>query len=280
MIIRWVLVFLVVHSLPAQPLLEQFEQTGYVEITDTSQIEADFDSLYARFDKLIALVQSQPVWAQKLFMAKERFIRSKNRAIYSTDFFGLYDESAIASRSQIAFYYSVHFHEYLRTQYPQLINVTEIGRFLDACQELQKPCSPIFTEAATDLGIASIFAANDSQAPVLFKVIKYLPAHNASMPHYDGSAFSLFCHSTDNESLLLSPYKASFSSDDFTAVERNASNSQLLIPGALLTEFNLFPTPHIVVGSGKVRYAAIAFAMRSSYKSEKFPFTALPNFAH
>ena len=54
----------------------------------------------------------------------------------------------------------------------------------------------------------------------------------------------------------------------------------LLIPGALLTEFSIYPTPHIITQSGKVRYAAIAFAMRPHYIPEKAELASLPNFKH
>ena len=82
------------QSLCALPLAEQFKRAGYVEICDKKHGAATFDSLYAYFDELIEFLQTNPVWAQKLYIAKERFIRSKDRNYYSTDFFGLYDESA------------------------------------------------------------------------------------------------------------------------------------------------------------------------------------------
>ncbi len=54
----------------------------------------------SKFDELIGFLQTNPVWAQKLYSAKERFIRSKDRNYYSTDFFGFYDESEKQGRSQ------------------------------------------------------------------------------------------------------------------------------------------------------------------------------------
>lgn len=95
------------------PLAEQFKQAGYLEILDKQHGTETFDSLYAYFDDLIEFLQTSPSWAQKLYSAKERFIRSKDRAYHSTDFFGFYDESERKEKKLISFYYSIHFHEFI-----------------------------------------------------------------------------------------------------------------------------------------------------------------------
>jgi hypothetical protein len=273
------------HSLCAVPLAEQFKQAGYVEMCDENHGAATFNALYACFDELIQFLQANPSWAQKLYIAKERFIRSKDKNYYSTDFFGFYDESKRAGRDQIAFYYSIHFHEFITSGYPEFKKVSEIIRFFDACLEIQKPYVTLFNQAAAELGLETIFASNNGHAPILFKVVKYLPSYAAARPHYDGTAFSLFLDSTDNQSLLLSAYKSSFTVDDFSSPVRTFSrsynhNSIVLIPGTLLTEFSLYPTPHIVTKSGNTRYATIAFAMRPHYIAPKNEFSALPSFNH
>ncbi|MGB8467543.1 MAG: hypothetical protein WCE21_00930 [Candidatus Babeliales bacterium] len=271
------------QSLCAVPLAEQFKQAGYVELCDTEHGTKNFDSLYAYFDEFITFLQTNPGFAHKLYSAKERFIRSKVRNYYSTDFFGFYDESAIAGRGQISFYYSPHFHEFIFSHYPELTTIGEITRFLQACFEIQKPYGDLFNKAATELGLETIFSSQHSQPPILFKVIKYLPSYIATKPHYDGTAFSLFLDSTDNQSLLLSPYKSSFTVDDFFSLERKfprryTQNSIVLIPGTLLTEFSIYPTPHIVTHRGTTRYAAIAFAMRPHYNARHKELSALPRF--
>ncbi len=259
---------------------EQFKRTGYIEICNNEHSAATFDSLYAYFDELIEFLQTNPLWTQKLYIAKERFIRSKERSYYSTDVFGFYDESERKERSQISFYYSTHFHEFICSHYPEFKQVPEIISFFEACFEIQKPCGNLFSEAAVDLGI-EIFSSKYGYPPILFKVIKYLPSYSATRPHYDGVAFSLFLDSTDNQSLLLSPYKSLFTIDDFSSPPREFSKNQssiLLIPGTLLTEFSIYPTPHIVAQSGKIRYATIAFAMRPNYTPQKIEFSSLPTF--
>lgn len=268
------------QSLYGMPLAEQFKQTGYLEICDKNHGSATFDSLYACFDELIELLQKNPVWAQKLYIAKERFIRSKDRNFYSTDFFGFYDESG---RGQISFYYSTHFHEFICSRYQEFNQVPEIIRFLEACLEIQKPYGNLFDEAASELGLETIFSSEYGHPPILFKVIKYLPSYTASRPHFDGTAFSLFLDSTDNQSLLLSPYKPLFTPEDFSSPLREFSrlydqSSTLLIPGVFLTEFSIFPTPHIATQTGKVRYATIAFAMRPNWISQKAAYSPLPVF--
>lgn len=273
------------QSLYATPLAEQLKQEGYLEICDQKHGTATFDSLYAHFDELIEFLQTNPVWAQKLYSAKERFIRSKERNYYSTDFFGFYDESKREGRSQISFYYSTYFHEFICSRYPEFNRVPEIIRFFEACREIQKSYGSLFDEAAAELGFETIFASKYGQPPILFKVVKYFPSYIPTRPHYDGTAFSLFLDSTDNESLLLSPYKSSFTADDFSSPLREFSrrhnqNSILLIPGVLLTEFSIYPTPHIVTQSGKIRYATIAFAMRPNYIPQKIEFSSLPSFKH
>jgi len=273
----------VVHSLWATPLAEQFKRAGYLEICDKKQGAATFDSLYANFDAFIALLQTNPFWAQKLYTAKERFIRSKDRNYYSTDFFGLYDESEREGRSQISFYYSIHFHEFICTHYPEFNKISEIIRFFEACREIQQPYGNVFHEAAAQLGLETIFTSKNGHPPILFKVVKYLPSYIATRPHYDGSAFSLFLDSTDNPSLLLSPYKSSFTIDDFSSPLReffreHDQNSILLIPGTLLAEYSIYPTPHIVAQSGKMRYATIAFAMKPNLSPQKLAFSSLPDF--
>jgi hypothetical protein len=275
----WISLFFASQLLCTIHLAEQFKQAGYVEICNKKHGTVTFDSLYACFDELIEFLQKNPVWAQKLYSAKERFIRSKDRNYYCTDFFGFYDESEREGRSQISFYYSIHLHEFICSRYPEFNKVPEIIRFFETCLEIQKPCGDLFNEAAVELGLETIFSCKYGHPPILFKVVKYFPSYVATKPHYDGTAFSLFLDSTDNQSLFLSPYKSSFTVDDFFSPPRN-KNSILLIPGALLTEFSINPTPHIVAQSGETRYATIAFAMRPHYilgKNELFP---LPNFKY
>jgi hypothetical protein len=267
------------QSLCATPLAEQFKRAGFIEICDQKPATVAFHSLYTYFDELIAFLQTNPVWVQKLYSAKERFIRSKDRNYYSTDFFGFYDESEREGRSQISFYYSIHFHEFICSRYPEFNQVPEIIRFFEACLQLQKPYGNLFDEVAAELGLEAIFSSKSSRPPILFKVIKYLPSYIPSRPHYDGTVFSLFLDSTDNQSLLLSPYKSSFTVDDFSSRWQN-QNSILLIPGVLLTEFSVYPTPHIVAQNGKIRYATIAFAMRPNHIPQKIELSPLPSFKH
>jgi len=285
MLFFYFFVLLVFQSLGAMPLAEQFKQVGYVEICDTNHGSAAFDSLYACFDEFIEFLQANPAWAQKLYSAKERFIRSKDRNYYSTDFFGFYDESQREGRNQISFYYSIHFHEFICLHYPEIAQIPEIIRFFQICFEIQRPCRDICNQAAAELGLETIFSSMYGQPPILLKVIKYFPSYRAARPHYDGTAFSLFLDSTDNQSLLFSPYKSSLTVDDFSSSLRSFSreehqSSVLLIPGVLLTEFSIYPTPHIVVPSGKIRYATIAFAMRPHHIFQKNELAILPTFKY
>ena len=275
------------QSLCAFSLTDQFKQAGYVELYDNHHGTATYDSLYAYFDELIEFLQTNPVWEQKLYAAKERFIRSKERQYYSTDFFGLYDESKREGRGQIAFYYSIHFHEFICSRYKEFNAVPQIIHFFEACREIQKSYGNVFAHAAAELGLEGIFSRTFGNPPILFRVVKYFPSYIPTRPHYDGTAFSLFLDSTDNQSLLLSPYKSSFTVDDFSSPTRTFSrslthNSILIIPGTLLPESSIKPTPHIVVPTDnkEIRYAAIAFAMLSDYISQKNEFSLLPNFQH
>jgi hypothetical protein len=264
-------------------LAEQFRLNGYSEICDEFHGRDTYDSLYACFDELVEFLRNNPVWAQKLYCAKERFIRTKERQHYSSDFFGLYDELERAGRHQISFYYASHFHDYICNCYPEFNQIPEITRFLEACFVIQKSYGGVFKEAAMELGVESIFTSLDGEPPILFKVVKYYPSYVAKRPHYDGTAFSLFLDSTDNQSLFLSPYKNLFTVEDFfsplrTYPRENRRNSILLIPGTLLTEFSIDPTPHIVLQNGKIRYATIAFAMRPNFIPRKNEFSILPDF--
>lgn len=280
----WVLILFGSKFAWAGSLAEQFKQVGYLEICNQKNRSKTFDELYTYFDELVEFLQTNPAWAQNLRLAKESFIRSEQRNYYSTDFFGFYDESAKLGRHQIAFYYSSHLHDFLGARYPKLVQITPVSRFLNACRELVRPCGEIFKAAANNLNL-NIYSSqlNSGLVPILLKVVKYLPAYVASRPHYDGTAFSLFLDSTDRQSLLLAPYKSVLTVDDFINPIRQFSreqnpNSILLIPGTLLTEFEIYPTPHIVNTSGKTRYAAIAFAMRPNYISQPKQLALLPNF--
>lgn len=279
----WIFLLSALQPVYGTPLAEQFARAGYREICDEANGTATFDSLYAQFDTLIDFLQTNPDWAQKLYNAKERFIRSEVRGYYSTDFFGFYDESEREGRNQVSFYYSVHFHQLICSYCPELKQVPQIIDFLDACFKIQDPCGNIFEEAAAELGLEALFSSKYHRPPILLKVVKYLPSYAGTRPHYDGTAFSLFLNSTDNESLLFSPYKSSFTADDFSAIPRTFSceegkSSLLLIPGTLLVEFSIYPTPHIVIKSGRTRYASIAFAMRPNHTPEKTEFSPLPCF--
>ncbi len=279
------LLLIAFQSFCIMPMIEQFKQKGYVEICNNKHNAQTFDSLYTDFDALIEFLQKNPMWAQKLYSAKERFIRSKYRNHYSTDFFGFYDESQRKDRNQISFYYSVHFHEFICSQYQEFNQVPQILRFLQACFEIRKPYEILLAEIAADLRLEKIFSSEYDHPPILLKVIKYLPSYIATKPHYDGTAFSLFLDSTDNQALLLSPYKPTLTAEDFYSPIRKFSrlynqNSILLIPGVLLTEFSIYPTPHVVVQSGKIRYATIAFGMRPNFIAEKKEFSLLPTFKH
>ena len=277
------LLFLCIQSVCTTSLQEQFNQVGYVEICDKNHSIATYDSLYACFDELITFLQAYPTWAQKLYIAKERFIRSKYRNYYSTDFFGFYDESEREGRNQIFFYYSMHLHDFILSHYPEFKQISPLVKFFEKCFEIQKASSTIFKQAAVQLNIENIFSSQYEDSPILLKVIKYLPSYTVSRPHYDGTALSLFLDSTDNQSLLLSAYKPTFTVEDFSCPVRKFSrsydhNSIILIPGTLLTEFSIFPTPHIVQQNGKTRYATIAFAMRPDYTFQKNNFSILPSF--
>jgi len=287
-----ILLFGAVQSSSALSLAEEFKRVGYVEICDQNHGVATFEALYAAFDEFILFLQEHPAWAQKLYGAKERFIRSKARNYYATDFFGFYDESKRAGRSQISFYYAAHFHEFIFDRSPEFKQVPAIVRFLELCREIQQPYGRIFEEAVAELGLTTLFAASDNEPPILLKIVKYFPGYAVTRPHYDGTAFSLFLDSTDNASLLLAPYAASYTglsrrsdtkADAFVAPTRNfvrapGQNSILLIPGSLLTELSIYPTPHIVLPSGKTRYATIAFAMRPHYIPPKHDLSPLPDF--
>lgn len=277
------ILFFFTQSMCTTHLKEQFSQVGYQEICDKDHGIATYDSLYACFDELITFLQANPAWAQKLYIAKERFIRSENKNYYSTDFFGFYDESERAGRNQISFYYSVHFQDFLFSHYQEFKQVPQIINFFAWCFAIQQSSRNLFNEVAAQLNIENIFFSKYGQIPILLKVVKYFPSYNPERPHYDGTAFSLFLDSTDNQSLLLSPYRATFTIDDFYSPSRKFcrsynQNSIVLIPGTLLTEFSIYPTPHIVQRSGKIRYATIAFAMRPHYTFQKNNFSFLPNF--
>jgi hypothetical protein len=172
----WIFLLLAFQSLCAIPLAEQFKQAGYVEICNKKHGAIAFDSLYIYFDKLTQFLQTNPVWAQKLYSAKERFIRSKDRNYYSTDFFGLYDESEREGRRQISFYYSTQFHEFICSHYPEFTQVLEITGFFEACLEIQKTYGNLFNEAAAELHLETIFSS--THPPILIKVVKYLPFYN------------------------------------------------------------------------------------------------------
>ncbi len=275
MILRKIWLFLYFLTLHAMTLEEQFIAHGYVEI---KQEKKSFDALYADFDDLIEFLRLNPVWMQKLYCAKERFIRSKDRNFYSTDYFGLFDESEKEGKRQISFYYSIHFHDFLFSNYPEFIQIPQIVCFFEACLAIQKPSEALFADAAEKLNISSIFSSKYGHPPVLLKVVKYLPSYSPAKPHYDGTAFSLFLDSTDNHSLLLSPYKSSIKVVDFSSPKREFENSILLIPGLFLTEFFIYPTPHIVIKSNKTRYATIAFAMRPNFNSQTTDLSPLPDF--
>ena len=116
--------------------------------------------MYARFDEFIEFLQANPAWAQKLYNAKERFIRSKDKNYYSTDFFGFYDESEREGRSQISFYYSTHFHEFICSHYPEFNQIPEIVRFFELCLEIQKPYAKLFNKTAAELGLETIFSCD------------------------------------------------------------------------------------------------------------------------
>ena len=140
-------------------LKEDIKNTGYLEIYNKKPSAATFDSLYTHFDTFIEFLQANPAWAQKLYSAKERFIRSKDRNIYSTDFFGFYDESKRGGRGQISFYYSPHFHEFICTHYPEFKQLPPIINFLKACCKIQKPYGDLCNEAAKALTLETIFSS-------------------------------------------------------------------------------------------------------------------------
>lgn len=267
--------FLTFQPLFCIPLAEQFKQKGYSEICNGEAVE--FDSFYAEFDVMIQFLQENPVWAKRIFSAKERFIRTKDKNLYSSNFFGFYDESKRDGRSQISFYYCTHFHEFVCTHYPEFLEIPEIKHFFETCLTIQKNYENLFNEAISELNLEKLYSSN---VPIIIKVIKYLPSYRATKPHYDGTALTLFLDSTNNKSLLLSPYKSSFTVDDFSSPSRKFQNSILLIPGILLTELSIYPTPHIVLQSGEIRYATVAFAMRPEFTLQKIELTLLPNFIH
>jgi hypothetical protein len=271
------LTFLASLPLCAAPLAEQFEQHGYAELCDPPHDATTFECLYTAFDELIVYCQTHPALAHKLCAAKERFIRSKAQRRYGTDFFGLYDESQRPIRSQVSFYYSTHFHDFIRTHFPELKKFPALMQFLDLCREIQQPYHELFKSSAAELGLPELWHYD---VPILFKVVKYLPGYGVSKPHYDGTALSIFAHSTDNASLRIAAYKSPLTVDDFFCPTRSNQNPIVLVPGTLLAEHAIWPTPHIVLPSSSIRYATIAFAMRPDYIAPKIAFADLPLITH
>lgn len=267
------------QPLIAIPLIEQLKQTGYVELCDTHYGTATFESLYAYLDELVAFLHENPLWIQKLYQAKERFIRSKERDYYATDFFGFYDESKREGRHQISFYYAIHFHEFINTHYPECKKIPAIINFFDACFKIEQAYASLCDEIAAEIGLD----LSCNHMALLLKVVTYLPAYAPTRPHYDGTAFSLLLNSTNNQALLLSPYKAGYTLDDFISPRRqfpqvHNQNSIIIIPGTQLTEFSIDPTPHVVTHDDSTRYATIVFAMRPYYIHSKNNLSPLPNF--
>lgn len=266
-------------------LAEQLQVFGYAEIADyQAQAAHTFDMLYFYFDQLVDFLQENPACKQKLYLAKERFIRSKSSSFYGTDFFGLYDQSHIPSKAQIAFYYSVSFHQFLMTHFQELYNIPALHNFLEACYAIQEPSHDLFFYAAEELQLNTMFRLQHQEdIPILYKIVKYLPHYMHTKPHYDGTVFSLFLHSTDPQAVLVAPYQELLTIEAFKAPVRTLSNldaqqSMILILGGLLTDYGMYPTPHIVVATGQTRYATIAFAMRPHYIRPKIEFAALPSF--
>src|SRR6266446_2478354 len=146
------ILFLFTQFIYTTSLQEQFSQVGYLEMCDENCGSATYDSLYACFDELITFLQANPIWAQKLYIAKERFIRSENRNYYSTDFFGFYDESAREGRNQISFYYSVHFQDFIFSHYQEFKQVSQIINFFEVCCALQQSSRDLFNDVAAQLG--------------------------------------------------------------------------------------------------------------------------------
>lgn len=264
-------------------LAEQFQQFGYLEIFDENHNIETFEYLYKKFDNFIEFVQKNPAYAQKLYVAKERFIRSADKNYYATNFFGFYDESKIYGRHQISFYYSIHFHKFICDFCQEFNQIPEFVDFFQICLQVQQPCANLSNQAAIALNLEDLFSSKHGKPPILFKVVKYLPSYIPIKPHYDGAALTLLLDSTDDGSFFLSPYKSFLKIEDFYSPSRTFSyarnqKSILLIPGTHITEFLIYPTPHIVTQSGKTRYAAVAFAMRPHYASQKNDFSPLPNF--
>lgn len=264
-------------------LADQFKSTGYLEIYDQSHSAKDFDNLYAYFDQLINFLRNNDSCAHKLQSSKERFIRSKECNYYSTNFFGLCGELKKTTRHQISFYYSVHFHEFVLKCFPEFHKVQEIVNFFQACYKIQESYQSVFAGAAAALNLENIFTCQYGKLPILFKVVRYDPHYTNHTAHYDGTAFSLFLDSTINQALLLAPYKAALTVNDFCAPHRKYARdamprSILLIPGTFLAEFSIYPTPHIVTHSGKERYATIALAMRPNYIQHPQALAILPEF--
>lgn len=270
--------FFVIHA--DAYLAEQFQQSGYAQVdyalfaTNLDDATVTCAHLYQSFDELIVFLQTNPAWAQKLYCAKERFLRSKWKDLYSTDFFGLYDESERKGRHQISFYYSVHFHDFLEMYYPDIMQVPTIAQFLAMCRIIQQPCTALFSWVQDDLQY------HDHHLSVLLKVMKYFPDYAPVKPHYDGSVVTCFLDSTDTHSLLVARYGTSLTPGNFIIPNRALfAKTMLVIPGAFLSKPDLYPTPHIVVYSGQTRYATIAFGMPDNYKSTKQQWASLPDFS-
>ncbi len=156
--------------------------------------------------------------------------------------------------------------------------IPQINDFLELCREIQKSFSALFNHVAHELNIQKLF--ENEQPLILIKVIKYLDSYKITRPHYDGSAFTFFLDSTDNQSLFVSTYKSAYTIDDFSSPIRQfhrseQSNSIILIPGIFLTEFGISPTPHVVLPSGSTRYATVAFAMPQNYSYKPLSFSPL-----
>jgi len=263
----YILSLLFTCFLHANPLLKDFEEKGYSEIVNEKQGSVFYDQLYRSFDRMIGRVTKDSSLRKKLAMAKNRFWKTELGQFYATPFVGYGDDSKLSYRKLYYFYYSTDFHDFLKVQYPEILENLDIREFLTLCREITVSSMSIFERTREELSVGALLDSPFNRLPLLLKIVKYLPG-SSTVPHFDASAFSLFLDSTDHQSLLLAPYKETIEVFDFFVPPRQYprlafSSSSLLIPGKFLQgqEPYINPTPHAALRNDSIRYSVIAFCV-------------------
>jgi hypothetical protein len=286
---RLFLILLLTVGAYADQIVDSFEKQGYYELLNENMGSSSFDLLYEEYDYYIEQENKNPTWSGVMASLNKEYSKILAPQIHSSPLIGYRSEHC--TPGLVSFYYSEDYHKFL-LKHPRYkeIGSEKLEAFLNHLhliwENLHHQMEQIINDLENSYPIKKVLYNKDNKLLFQVKVLRYIPSKPVPIRgHFDftGLTFLVDNNEGNKESLLLSPFRDSFSVSDFLPPNRYiprqaTSSSILLIPGAFLKycKLPINPTAHLILKSPHVRYSIVAFALLPKHNIFNYDEITLP----